>query len=76
MISPDQSLGIDKILDLDNHLVHFLAALNVLNQKDARNVIAHAVGPYVYDADGNQFIDGIGVLWCINVGDHHQRRNP
>jgi len=31
-------------------------------------VMSHAEGPYVYDSDGNQFIDGIGGLWCVNIG--------
>ncbi len=31
-------------------------------------VMSHSEGPYVYDSDGNQFIDGIGGLWCVNIG--------
>jgi len=60
------------ILDLDDHLVHSFADLDAIKAKDARTVIARAQGPYVFDADGRQFIDGIGGLWCVNVG--HGRR--
>ena len=31
-------------------------------------VLADAEGAYVYDADGNRYLDGIGGLWCVNVG--------
>lgn len=31
-------------------------------------VVAEAEGAYVYDSDGNKFLDGIGGLWCVNVG--------
>lgn len=62
----------DAILDLDDHLVHSFADLNALKAKAARTVIARAEGPYVYDADGQRYIDGIGGLWCVNVG--HGRR--
>ena len=66
------SRSTDDILDLDDHLVHSFADLNALKEKDARTVIARAAGPYVYDSDGRRFIDGIGGLWCVNVG--HGRR--
>jgi len=72
MSKPDNSLSTEEILDLDNHLVHCFADLNALKQKGARTVISRAEGPYVFDADGNQFIDGIGGLWCVNVGHGRQ----
>ena len=31
-------------------------------------VIAESEGAYIYDSEGNQFMDGIGGLWCVNVG--------
>jgi adenosylmethionine-8-amino-7-oxononanoate aminotransferase len=62
----------DEILVLDEHLVHSFADLNALKEPQARTVIAEAHGAYVYDSDGNKFLDGIGGLWCVNVG--HGRR--
>ncbi len=31
-------------------------------------VIAESEGAHVYDSDGKGYIDGIGGLWCVNVG--------
>lgn len=31
-------------------------------------VLAEASGAYVYDSDGNKYLDGIAGLWCVNVG--------
>lgn len=68
MNKSDYSYDIDQILQQDNHLVHSFADLNVLKEKNARTVITRADGAYVYDAAGNRLIDGIGGLWCVNVG--------
>lgn len=56
------------VLEKDNHLVHSFANLHALKNEGARTVIASAEGPYVFDAEGRKFIDGIGGLWCVNVG--------
>lgn len=56
------------ILRQDDHLIQSFADLNALKQQGARTVISRAKGPYVYDNDGTQLIDGIGGLWCVNVG--------
>lgn len=31
-------------------------------------VLASAEGAFVIDSDGNRYLDGIGGLWCVNVG--------
>ena len=31
-------------------------------------VLSSAKGAYVFDSDGNKYLDGIGGLWCVNVG--------
>jgi len=31
-------------------------------------VIADSKGVYVFDSDGKRYMDGIGGLWCVNVG--------
>ena len=31
-------------------------------------VVAESEGCYVYDSEGNRFLDGIGGLWCVNIG--------
>jgi len=31
-------------------------------------VMSNSEGAYVIDSDGNRYIDGIGGLWCVNIG--------
>ncbi len=31
-------------------------------------VIAESSGSHVFDSDGNRYLDGIGGLWCVNIG--------
>lgn len=31
-------------------------------------VMSESEGVYVYDADGKPYLDGIGGLWCVNIG--------
>ncbi|MEP0276798.1 MAG: aminotransferase, partial [Nitratireductor sp.] len=42
------------------------------DHKDLRaagsRIIARADGPFVYDMDGNEILDGMAGLWCVNVG--------
>ena len=37
---------------------------------EAPLVIARGEGVYLYDSDGNRYLDGTGSLWC-NVHGHH-----
>lgn len=60
------------ILKQDAHLVQSWADLDLLKQQGARTAIVAAEGAHVTDSDGNRLIDGIGGLWCVNVG--HRRR--
>ncbi|MEX2650653.1 MAG: aminotransferase [Alphaproteobacteria bacterium] len=32
------------------------------------DVIAQGEGAYVFDSNGNKYLDGIGGLWCVNIG--------
>ncbi len=58
----------DEILTKDAHLIQSFANLHALKQDQARTAIVSAKGAYVTDSEGNQLIDGIGGLWCVNVG--------
>lgn len=31
-------------------------------------IITHAEGPYIYDSEGAEILDGMAGLWCVNVG--------
>jgi len=37
-------------------------------EEDGALIIERGVGAYVYDNDGKRYLDGIGGMWCVNVG--------
>jgi len=55
-----------KQADID-HVIHPWAVYPEFQEKGAL-VIAESNGAYVYDADGKQYLDGIGGIWCVNIG--------
>ena len=57
-----------EILAQDEHLIQSFADLDALKQQGARTVISRAKGACVYDSNGTEMIDGIGGLWCVNIG--------
>ena len=59
---------LERILSGDRHHLHSFADLWSLKQRGETTVIAKSEGVHVYDAAGNRFLDGIGGLWCVNVG--------
>lgn len=66
MTTPDYN--IDEILTQDAHLIHSFADLFKIKQDGGPTVIAGAKGAYVRNTEGDEFLDGIGGLWCVNVG--------
>ena len=55
-----------RAIDAAHHLHPFTDHADL---RDAGSrIIARADGPYVYDVDGNQILDGMAGLWCVNVG--------
>ena len=60
------------ILRQDENLVHAFSDLHSLQAEGARTVISQAEGAYVYDEQGNKFLDGMAGLWCVNVGHGRQ----
>ena len=61
------------ILERDNRLIHSFADLDRIKDPKQRMVVAQAEGAYIYDARGERYIDGMGGLWCVNVGHGHKR---
>jgi putrescine aminotransferase len=63
-----QNFSLKQLQELDamHHLHPFT------DHKDLRaagsRVITRAVGPFIYDAEGNEILDGMAGLWCVNVG--------
>jgi len=37
-------------------------------QNEGSMIMSKSKGIYVYDSEGKQYIDGIGGLWCVNIG--------
>lgn len=37
-------------------------------KKDGSLVMGRAEGAYVFDLSGKRYLDGIGGLWCVNIG--------
>jgi len=55
-----------KALDSAHHL-HPFTTHHELREKGPR-VITHAEGVYIFDEDGNQILDGMAGLWCVQLG--------
>lgn len=54
--------------DLDrDHYLHPFTDHKDLGKTRSR-IIARADGVYIYDVDGNEILDGMSGLWCVNVG--------
>lgn len=50
-----------------DHVIHPWADFSVFKEKGSM-VIAESQGAYIYDADGKRYLDGIGGIWCVNIG--------
>lgn len=49
------------------HYLHPFTDFKTLADTGAR-IITRAQGVYLYDSDGQQILDGMSGLWCVNVG--------
>ncbi|EUB99358.1 Adenosylmethionine--8-amino-7-oxononanoate transaminase [Rhizobium sp. CF080] len=49
------------------HFLHPFTDHKDLRAKGAR-MIVRGEGPFIYDAEGNEILDGMAGLWCLNVG--------
>ena len=49
------------------HILHPFAEFPRFLNEGSR-VFDRAEGAYVYDVDGQRYLDGIGGLWCVNIG--------
>jgi adenosylmethionine-8-amino-7-oxononanoate aminotransferase len=50
-----------------DHTIHPWTDFSTFKQEGSL-VIAKAEGAYVVDSDGRRYLDGIGGLWCVNIG--------
>jgi len=49
------------------HLIHSFSSLGV-NKTEGCTIMTGSDGVHVSDIEGNRYYDGIGGLWCVNVG--------
>ncbi len=49
------------------HVLHPWAVLETA-EAEGSMIVAESEGIYVYDSDGERYIDGPGGMWCVNVG--------
>jgi putrescine aminotransferase len=57
----------EKWQDMDGHHLHPFTNPNDLLQKPPR-IIESAQGVYLTDSDGNELLDMMAGLWCVNMG--------
>ncbi|MEH6576993.1 MAG: aminotransferase [Amphritea sp.] len=50
-----------------DHFIHPYTDFSTF-QDEGSQVITRAEGAYVTDSEGNQYLDGIAGLWCVNIG--------
>lgn len=50
-----------------DYQIHPWADFSVFKEEGCL-VMAESEGAYVYDSDGKRYLDGIGGLWCVNIG--------
>jgi adenosylmethionine-8-amino-7-oxononanoate aminotransferase len=68
MTQADQEYDTKDIWKKDrDHHVHPWTDFATFKEKGSL-VLAEAEGAYVSDLEGNRYLDGIGGLWCVNVG--------
>ena len=57
-----------KIWQMDkDHFIHPYSNFSIFKEEGSQ-IITGAKGMHITDADGNQFLDGIAGLWCVNIG--------
>ncbi|MBM3583820.1 MAG: aminotransferase [Alphaproteobacteria bacterium] len=50
-----------------DHFIHPWTNFATFNDQGSE-VIAAGDGAYIYDSNGTKYLDGIGGLWCVNIG--------
>jgi putrescine aminotransferase len=53
-------------IDAAHHLHPFTDHKDL--RKTGSRVIVRADGPFIYDSEGNEILDGMAGLWCVNIG--------
>ncbi|MBN9241637.1 MAG: aspartate aminotransferase family protein [Mesorhizobium sp.] len=63
-----QNYSLKQLQQIDaSHHLHPFTDHKELRQAGSR-IITRANGPYIYDSEGNELLDGMAGLWCVAVG--------
>jgi putrescine aminotransferase len=63
-----QNYSLEQLRAIDNaHHLHPFTDHKDLREAGTR-VITRADGPFIYDTEGNEILDGMAGLWCVNAG--------
>ncbi len=63
---PYDTLSI-RALDLEHHMHPFADQQELVSEGGVR-VITRGEGVYLWDSEGERLLDGMGGLWCVNIG--------
>ena len=67
-IAKDVEMHTNSLWQKDHaHLLHPWTHFDTF-KRDGSLVIESAKGAYLTDAAGKRYLDGIGGLWCVNIG--------
>ena len=70
-ITPERARQDWQALDSSHYLNPF-TDFKELAEKGSR-IITRADGPYIYDSDGHEILDGMSGLWCVSLGYGQER---
>ena len=63
-----QNYSLKQLQEMDAaHHLHPFTDHKELRAAGSR-IIVRADGPYIYDSEGNELLDGMAGLWCVNAG--------
>jgi len=65
---PQQEFNAQDLIAKDKHsLLHPFTSI-VAQQDAGPKIITKGEGCYIWDIDGNKYLDGMAGLWCVNLG--------
>ena len=68
MLAQERNYDTAALQELDKkHHFHPFTDHKAMNKKGAK-IISGAENVYIYDTEGNQYLDGMSGLWCVNIG--------
>ncbi|MEE4661970.1 MAG: aspartate aminotransferase family protein [Halieaceae bacterium] len=65
-ITPKRAMSDWQALD-SSHYLHPFTDFKALAEQGSR-IIERADGPFIYDSEGNEILDGMSGLWCCSLG--------